>query len=379
MVDSGASSNVMPLSVCQKINVEVKPSDMKIIQLDRTNVMVVGELKYVLIRLSSNPKVHQVIDIVIADIPEVYGMFLSRDWSQQLNGYFSTDWSHLWLPLNGQPNKLRVNREHYLKYTVTDLNDPNEPFVPSVNALENQGMNTFFGNFVAEISTIADPNQQSEISVCTQVMTSNHTVNIVHSYENDEIWSLYFDGSKSHEGVGVGCLLIDPKGNKTFIACRLEFNCTNNIAEYEALLQGLKKAIDLDAKCLVVFNDSEIVVKQVKNVIHCVSAHLKNYQNEVWNLINRFLSFNISSIPRSSNSEADLLANVASRLLPTEGFSRNSFFVELIFRPSILDNITNWWVFEDDQQIINFLHMEDTFQGVVIDENTHDENLTILR
>jgi hypothetical protein len=70
MVDSGASSNVMPLSVCQKINAEVKPSDMKIIQLDRTNVTVVGELKDVLIRLSSNLKVHQVIDIVVADIPE---------------------------------------------------------------------------------------------------------------------------------------------------------------------------------------------------------------------------------------------------------------------------------------------------------------------
>jgi hypothetical protein len=58
MVDSRASSNVMPLSVCQNINPEVKPSDLKIIQLYRTNVTVVGELKDVLIRLSSNPKVH---------------------------------------------------------------------------------------------------------------------------------------------------------------------------------------------------------------------------------------------------------------------------------------------------------------------------------
>jgi hypothetical protein len=47
MVDSGASSNMMPLSVCQKINAEVQPSDLKIIQLDRTNVKVIGELKNV--------------------------------------------------------------------------------------------------------------------------------------------------------------------------------------------------------------------------------------------------------------------------------------------------------------------------------------------
>jgi hypothetical protein len=82
MVDSGASSNVMPWSVCQKINTEVEPSSLKIIQLDRTDVKVIGELKNVLIRLSSNPKVHQVINIIVVDIPEVYGMFLSRDWSE---------------------------------------------------------------------------------------------------------------------------------------------------------------------------------------------------------------------------------------------------------------------------------------------------------
>ena len=69
MVDYGALSNVMPLSMCQKINVEVKNYDLKIIQLDRTNVKVIGELKNVFIRFSSNPKVHQVIDIIVVDIP----------------------------------------------------------------------------------------------------------------------------------------------------------------------------------------------------------------------------------------------------------------------------------------------------------------------
>jgi hypothetical protein len=81
MVESDASSNVMPLSICHKINAKVKPSDIKIIQLDRTNFKVIIELKNVLIRLSSNHKVHQIIDIIIIDIPEVYSLFLIRDWS----------------------------------------------------------------------------------------------------------------------------------------------------------------------------------------------------------------------------------------------------------------------------------------------------------
>jgi hypothetical protein len=102
-------------------------------------------------------------------------------------------------------------------------------------------------------------------------------------------------------------------------------------------------------KTMVVFGDSEIIVKQVRNEIHCLSPHLKSYQTEVWNLMHKFLAFNINSLPRMSNSEADLLANVASKLFPAEGFSPNAFLVELLFRPSVLDNIKNWRVFDDDQ------------------------------
>jgi ribonuclease HI len=371
MVDSGASSNVMPWLVCQKINAEVEPSSLKIIQLDRTDVKVIGELKNVLIRLSSNPKVHQVIDIIMVDIPEVYGMFLSRDWSEQLHGYFATDWSHLWLPENGKPNNIKVNREHYLKFMVTDLNDPNEPYTPPVDSPEVQGMDTFFGNFMAEVSPINNSQQQFEIKSCTQP-----TASIQQSCEphENQIWSLYFDGSKS-KGAGAGCIIIDPTGNKTLLACRLEFECTNNIAEYEALLQGLRKSLDMHIQNLIVFGDSEIVVRKVRNSIHCLSPHLKCYQSKVWSLINKFSAFNINSIPRLNNTEADLLANVASKLLPAEGLSPNTFSVEILFQPYVPNNIMNWRVFDDDQQIINFLHMEETFQGAVIDEQTHDDNL----
>jgi hypothetical protein len=55
-----------------------------------------------------------------------------------------------------------------------------------------------------------------------------------HEPDGNQIWSLYFDGSKSKEGAGAGCIIIDPAGNKTLLACRLEFECTNNTAEYEA-------------------------------------------------------------------------------------------------------------------------------------------------
>ena len=122
--------------------------------------------------------------------------------------------------------------------------------------------------------------------------------------------------------------MIDPYGKRYFIACRLEFDCTNNVVEYEALIQGLKKEIELGAKALVVLGDSEIIVRQVRNTIHCIAGHLRNYQAEVWNLLLAFEAFNISSIPRYLNQEVDLLANVASRLIPSEGMLTDSFLVD---------------------------------------------------
>ena len=76
----------------------------------------------------------------------------------------------------------------------------------------------------------------------------------------DKPWHLYFDSSRSKEGAGVGCMLLDPTGNKFMISCRLEFLCTNYTAEYEALIQGLKKELDLNVKVLITFGDSEIIV-----------------------------------------------------------------------------------------------------------------------
>ena len=104
LVDSRALVNVMPLSVCKTINGQPKPSTWQVIELDKIAVKVIGEIEDVLIRLSSNEKVCHFINIVVADIPEAYGLVLSRDWLARLNGYFASDWSHLWFPQKGSPN-----------------------------------------------------------------------------------------------------------------------------------------------------------------------------------------------------------------------------------------------------------------------------------
>ena len=68
LVDTGALVNVMPISVWKRINGQPKPSTWRVVQLDRTNVKLIGEMEDVLIRLSSNEKVCQFIDIVVVGI-----------------------------------------------------------------------------------------------------------------------------------------------------------------------------------------------------------------------------------------------------------------------------------------------------------------------
>ena len=152
-----------------------------------------------------------------------------------------------------------------MKHTVIDINDPNEPVMFSNSILGNFCFETFFGELEAETSICMNSNEQSELLHTTQTIESHYNIiegcikldtnkytyvvssscdfSLELTYPN--IWTLYFDGSRNKEGAGVGCLLIVPHGNKMMITCLLEFECTNNVVEYEALVQGLRKALDL--------------------------------------------------------------------------------------------------------------------------------------
>jgi ribonuclease HI len=147
---------------------------------------------------------------------------------------------------------------------------------------------------------------------------------------NIDMWNLFFDGSKYNEGAGVGCILKDPKGKKTLIAFGFEFQCTNNTVEYESLIQGLRKSMDLKVKLLKVLGDFEIVIRQVLNTMPFISSHLKHYQQEVWDIDNNIDDFNINPIPRSLNCDVDILVNVDSNLIPSKVIIPDTFFCGIV-------------------------------------------------
>jgi ribonuclease HI len=77
-----------------------------------------------------------------------------------------------------------------------------------------------------------------------------------------EQWSIYFDDSFTLNGVGGGVVLISAKGNQLLYIIRLHFCVTNNVAEYETLVNGLRISAELDVQRLYICGDSELVLNQ---------------------------------------------------------------------------------------------------------------------
>jgi ribonuclease HI len=171
----------------------------------------------------------------------------------------------------------------------------------------------------------------------------------------DKVWYMNFDGAFSRAGKGVGIVLQAPNGEVLKFAYRLEFDATNNVAEYEALLLGLELCRDRGIKCLNIKGDSDLVIQQLKNRFACRSERLKGYRNAIWNLISDLDAIDLIAIPREQNSKADELAIATSTLQLSESLIDENISVEVIFRPLVLDNMDHWQVFDDDKQMVKFL------------------------
>jgi ribonuclease HI len=92
---------------------------------------------------------------------------------------------------------------------------------------------------------------------------------------------MFFYGASSREGVGVGVIFVSPIQETIALSYKLEFETTNNVADYEALVLGLRVAKDTGIEELLVFGDVEFIVHQIKNIYQTKNARLRSYRNEV--------------------------------------------------------------------------------------------------
>uniref|UniRef100_A0A2N9HA60 RNA-directed DNA polymerase n=1 Tax=Fagus sylvatica TaxID=28930 RepID=A0A2N9HA60_FAGSY len=170
----------------------------------------------------------------------------------------------------------------------------------------------------------------------------------------DEEWEIEIDGSSVKGAGGVGIVFKTPEGHLLKHSTRLQYPTTNNEAEYEALLTGLRIAKELGANRLKIRSDSQLIVGQVNGEYEAREDRMTKYLKLVREAIKWFDGVKLVQIPREQNTEADALAKLASSDETTDQY------IEIQHSPSHLEeelspiNVSNSWM----TPIINYLEDE---------------------
>jgi ribonuclease HI len=261
------------------------------------------------------------------------------------------DLSYATIPVFGVNR--RLYRESQLAYIINDEQNPSNHPIYLVG--------TSMGSFIL----------QFDDSLPDSLLLKNPAF---HSTEvgEDDFWSMFFDGACSKETVGAGVVFISPSKETTHLSFKLDYRVTNNIPEYEAFLLGLNVAKEMKIKRLQAYGDVDLIIQQVNKSFQDKHVRLKDYRDEVLNVIDVFTEFKISYIPRAMNQLADSLVVSTSTFIPPLPPKLN-YEVQVKYRPSLPDNVKFSQVFEDDAELSRFLGLIDEFSDLKIDQdNEHN-------
>lgn len=131
----------------------------------------------------------------------------------------------------------------------------------------------------------------------------------------DDFWLLHTDGaSQGNPGHGgAGAILYDPAGEVQAKISKYLGKVTNNEAEYQGILEGLKKALELGVEKVHIRMDSELIVRQILGIYKVKNERLAVFFQEVKGLLAKFKAYDIEHVRREFNSEADALASKAAK------------------------------------------------------------------
>jgi hypothetical protein len=130
MLDSGASHNLMPKIVMEKLGLQITRPYHDLYSFDARKVRCLGMIKDLVVHLAQIPVKSVLMDIVVVDVPVNYGMLLSRSWERKLGGSLQMDMTYATIPVFGGETR-RLYRETKLAYIVSDPNHPNNYLVYS--------------------------------------------------------------------------------------------------------------------------------------------------------------------------------------------------------------------------------------------------------
>ncbi|XP_043693059.1 uncharacterized protein LOC122643509 [Telopea speciosissima] len=150
-------------------------------------------------------------------------------------------------------------------------------------------------------------------------------------------WVLSFDRSKTSHLAGVGIANRSLQGVETQLLVHLGFACSNNQAEYEALIIGMKILLNMGTRTVEVSGNSQLVIKQVIGEYRCESEHLVRHHMMVSGLVIQFDDVSLKHVPRLRNQTTNVLAQIASGLRPKEDYLEKTIVIRKQLVSSILD------------------------------------------
>ncbi|XP_024013731.1 uncharacterized protein LOC112087864 [Eutrema salsugineum] len=145
-------------------------------------------------------------------------------------------------------------------------------------------------------------------------------------------WILHVNGSSSHKGSGVRIRLKSPEGEVIEQSFRLGFPASNNEAEYEALIVGLRLAKDIAVEHVHAYCDSQLVANQFHGEYEAKNDRMDAYLKVLKDVVSEFSTFELTKIPRDENATADALAALATNSDPD---LRRTIPIAAIEQPSI--------------------------------------------
>ncbi|XP_040372932.1 uncharacterized protein LOC121052285 [Rosa chinensis] len=147
---------------------------------------------------------------------------------------------------------------------------------------------------------------------------------------------IFFYGSRTETLAGAGIVLKNPAGDHFSYSFQLEFKCTNNQTEYEALIIGLEVLLELGVRDVQVRGDSLLVINQLQEKYRCASCLLVPYLNRAIELLDQFDDLGLEYIPRERNFAANELAQLATGITLKYGVRERILKVECRTLPSWL-------------------------------------------
>jgi hypothetical protein len=171
------------------------------------------------------------------------------------------DLSYATIPMFGG-EKRRLYREDQLTYIISDEMNPTNH---SIFSLE-----TDLGSSILQLTNAPEPPLEIRNKPITFCETPPPTTSV---------WNNFFCGSSSKEGDGVGVVFVSPYQETIALSYKLEFEATNNVAEYEALVLGLRDAKDMGTEEISIFGDAELIVHQIRIIYQAKHPRLKSHRN----------------------------------------------------------------------------------------------------